>query len=115
QYHNIFTEESFRRLANAYFICLQLITHISSLAPITTILPLAFVLALTAIKDATDDIARHRSDRHVNNREIKTVVGKELATRKWKDINVGDIIQLTNNDFLTVYIVLISTSELNGL
>ncbi|CAF1055549.1 unnamed protein product [Rotaria magnacalcarata] len=59
--------------------------------------------------------ARHRSDRHVNNREIKAVVGKELATRKWKDINVGDIVQLTNNDFLTVYIVLISTSELNGL
>ncbi|CAF2072016.1 unnamed protein product [Rotaria magnacalcarata] len=59
--------------------------------------------------------ARHRSDRHVNNREIKAVVGKELATRKWKDINVGDIVRLTNNDFLTVYIVLISTSELNGL
>ncbi|CAF0849960.1 unnamed protein product [Rotaria sordida] len=110
--------EQFRRLANAYFLfllCLQLIPQISSLAPITTILPLVFVLALTAIKDASDDIARHRSDRQVNNREIKTVVGKEFVTRKWKDINVGDIVQLTNNQFLTADIVLISTSEPNGL
>lgn len=48
--------------------------------------------------------ARHRSDRYVNNRETKTIVGKELVTRKWKDIKVGDIIQLTNNEFLTVRI-----------
>lgn len=71
--------EQFRRLANAYFLfllCLQvkktclslsdfrsnrsirfqLIPQISSLAPVTTILPLVFVLALTAIKDASDDI-----------------------------------------------------------
>ncbi|CAF3345243.1 unnamed protein product [Rotaria socialis] len=82
-------KKSFRRLANAYFICLQLIPQISSLAPITTILPLVFVLALTAIKDATDDIVRHRSDRHVNNREIKTVV--------------GDIVQLTNSDLTAIY------------
>jgi len=110
--------EQFRRLANTYFLfllCLQLIPQISSLAPITTILPLVFVLALTAIKDASDDIARHRSDREVNNRETKTVVGKEFVTRKWKDIKVGDMVQITNNEFVTADIVLISTSEPNGL
>ncbi|CAF1156451.1 unnamed protein product [Adineta ricciae] len=110
--------EQFRRLANAYFLfllCLQLIPQISSLAPVTTILPLVFVLALTAIKDASDDIARHRSDSQVNNRETKTVVGSELVTRKWKDIKVGDIVRLENNEFVTADIVLVSTSELNGL
>ncbi|CAF1201267.1 unnamed protein product [Adineta ricciae] len=110
--------EQFRRLANAYFLfllCLQLIPQISSLAPVTTILPLVFVLALTAIKDASDDIARHRSDSQVNNRETKTVVGNELVTRKWKDIKVGDIVRLENNEFVTADIVLVSTSELNGL
>jgi len=110
--------EQFRRLANAYFLfllCLQLIPQISSLAPITTILPLVFVLALTAIKDASDDIARHRSDREVNNRETRTVVGKEFVTRKWKDIKVGDMVQLTNNEFVTADIVLISSSDENGL
>ncbi|CAF0761204.1 unnamed protein product [Rotaria sordida] len=110
--------EQFRRLANAYFLfllCLQLIPQISSLAPVTTILPLVFVLSLTAIKDASDDIARHRSDSQVNNCETKTVVGNELVTRKWKDIKVDDMIRLENNEFVTTDIVLISTSEPNSL
>ncbi|UJR15621.1 hypothetical protein I4U23_002557 [Adineta vaga] len=110
--------EQFRRLANAYFLfllCLQLIPQISSLAPVTTILPLVFVLALTAIKDASDDIARHRSDNQVNNRETKTVVGNELGARKWRDIKVGDLVRLENNEFVTADIVLVSTSEPNGL
>jgi len=47
-------------------------------------------------------LARHRSDTEVNNREAKTVVGKELITKKWKDIKVGAIVQLTNSEFVTV-------------
>ena len=46
--------------------------------------------------------ARHRSDNQLNNRETKTVVGNDLVTRKWKDINVGDIVRLENNEFVTV-------------
>jgi hypothetical protein len=41
----------------------------------------------------------------VNNRETKTVAGKEFVTRKWKDIKVGHIVQITNNEFVTVRIV----------
>ncbi|CAF1235259.1 unnamed protein product [Rotaria sordida] len=110
--------EQFRRLANAYFLfimCLQFIPQISSLTPGTSIAPLAVVLSLTAIKDAIDDIRRHRSDRQINNRETKTVVGHELVTRKWKEIKVGDIVRLENNESITADIVLISTSEPNGL
>ncbi|CAF1236658.1 unnamed protein product [Rotaria sordida] len=110
--------EQFRRLANAYFLfimCLQFIPQISSLTPGTSIAPLAVVLSLTAIKDAIDDIRRHRSDRQINNRETKTVVGHELVTRKWKEIKVGDIVRLENNEFITADIVLISTSQPNGL
>ncbi len=46
--------------------------------------------------------ARHRSDTEVNNREVKNFVGKELITKKWKDIKVGAIVQLTNSEFVTV-------------
>lgn len=51
--------EQFQRIANFYFLCLlvlQLIPAISSLTPITTVIPLIGVLMLTAIKDAYDDI-----------------------------------------------------------
>jgi phospholipid-translocating ATPase len=40
----------------------------------------------------------------VNNRQTKTVVGNELVKRKWKDIKVGDMIRLENNEFITVRI-----------
>lgn len=51
--------EQFQRIANFYFLILlllQLIPAISSLTPVTTAIPLIGVLALTAIKDAYDDI-----------------------------------------------------------
>lgn len=51
--------EQFQRIANFYFLCLlvlQLIPAISSLTPITTVIPLIGVLMLTAIKDAYDDL-----------------------------------------------------------
>lgn len=51
--------EQFQRIANFYFLILlllQLIPAISSLTPVTTAIPLIGVLALTAVKDAYDDI-----------------------------------------------------------
>lgn len=57
--------EQFQRIANFYFLCLlllQLIPAISSLTPITTAIPLIGVLALTAVKDAYDDIVSFKSN-----------------------------------------------------
>uniref|UniRef100_A0AAX7TFR4 Phospholipid-transporting ATPase n=1 Tax=Astatotilapia calliptera TaxID=8154 RepID=A0AAX7TFR4_ASTCA len=65
--------EQFRRLANAYFLfllILQLIPQISSLSWFTTAVPLVFVLSISAVKDANDDINRHKCDRQVNNRKV---------------------------------------------
>uniref|UniRef100_A0A8D3DSX2 Phospholipid-transporting ATPase n=1 Tax=Scophthalmus maximus TaxID=52904 RepID=A0A8D3DSX2_SCOMX len=50
--------EQFQEVANTYFLfllILQLIPQISSLSWFTTIVPLALVLTITAVKDATDD------------------------------------------------------------
>ena len=66
--------EQFQRVANIYFLLLlilQLIPQISSLTPITTILPLLFVLGVTLAKDGLDDVFRHLSDYKINNRRVK--------------------------------------------
>ena len=121
--------EQFQRLANAYFLILlilQLIPQISSLNPITTILPLSCVLILKALKDLIDDIvsqviilfsfkknfykqnqtkqkkARHRNDNSVNSRPCSVLRGNRLKDETWSQIVVGDIVKLTNNDFVTV-------------
>ncbi|KAL3278639.1 hypothetical protein HHI36_016178 [Cryptolaemus montrouzieri] len=110
--------EQFQRLANFYFLCLlvlQLIPAISSLTPITTALPLIGVLGLTAIKDAYDDIQRHLSDSHVNNRKSRLVRMGKLVQERWSNVQVGDVIRMDNNQFVAADILLLTTSEPNGL
>ncbi|KAI5696260.1 hypothetical protein M8J75_010504 [Diaphorina citri] len=110
--------EQFQRLANFYFLCLmllQMISVISSLTPITTIIPLVGVLSLTAIKDAYDDIQRHISDNQVNQRQSKVFRNGALVREKWAAVHVGDIIQMESGQFVAADVLLLSTSEPNGL
>ncbi|XP_069018284.1 phospholipid-transporting ATPase ID [Embiotoca jacksoni] len=106
--------EQFRRLANAYFLFLfflQLIPQVSSLSWFTTAVPLALVLSITAIKDASEDMNRHKSDNQVNNRKVDVLIDGELRNEKWMNVQVGDIIKLENNQFVTADLLLLSSSE----
>ncbi|KAG8041471.1 hypothetical protein G9C98_002764 [Cotesia typhae] len=110
--------EQFQRLANFYFLCLlvlQMIPAISSLTPITTAIPLIGVLTLTAVKDAYDDFQRHSSDSQVNNRKSQTLRGTQLKVEKWSQVQVGDVIRMENDQFVAADVLLLSTSEPNGL
>ncbi|KAM9841703.1 phospholipid-transporting ATPase ID [Aulostomus maculatus] len=118
--YNIFTFlplnlfEQFQRLANGYFLflfVLQLIPEISSLSWFTTAVPLILVLSITAVKDASDDINRHKSDNQVNNRRVDVLIDGELRSEKWMNVQVGDIIKLENNQFVTADLLLLSSSE----
>ncbi|EEB16029.1 ATPase, class I, type 8B, putative [Pediculus humanus corporis] len=102
--------EQFQRLANFYFLCLlvlQVIPAISSLTPITTAVPLIGVLSLTAVKDAYDDF--------VNKRRSKVLRNGKLVEEKWAEVQVGDVIRMENNQFVAADVLLLSTSEPNGL
>ncbi|XP_058803142.1 phospholipid-transporting ATPase ID isoform X4 [Phymastichus coffea] len=110
--------EQFQRLANFYFLCLlvlQLIPAISSLTPVTTAIPLIGVLTLTAVKDAYDDFQRHSSDSQVNNRKSHCLRGTTLREEKWSQVQVGDVIRMENDQFVAADVLLLSTSEPNGL
>ncbi|XP_033107552.1 probable phospholipid-transporting ATPase IM [Anneissia japonica] len=122
--YNIFTFipinlfEQFMRIANFYFLILlilQFIDVVSSLNPVTTALPLVFVLTVSAVKDGIDDYKRHKSDGTVNNRTAEILVcqdtKRDLVATKWHHVQVGDIIKLYNNDFVTADILVLSSSE----
>ncbi|XP_074488577.1 putative phospholipid-transporting ATPase IM [Sebastes fasciatus] len=122
--YNVFTFlpinlfEQFQRVANAYFLVLlilQLIPEISSLSWFTTIVPLVLVLVITAVKDATDDYFRHRSDQQVNNRQSQVLIMGSLQNEKWMNVRVGDIIKLENNQFVAADLLLLCSSEPYGL
>ncbi|KAM9645822.1 putative phospholipid-transporting ATPase IM [Trichechus inunguis] len=110
--------EQFQRVANAYFLfllILQLIPEISSLTWFTTIVPLVLVITMTAVKDATDDYFRHKSDNQVNNRQSEVLINSKLQSEKWMNVKVGDIIKLENNQFVAADLLLLSSSEPHGL
>ncbi|XP_009696547.1 PREDICTED: phospholipid-transporting ATPase FetA-like, partial [Cariama cristata] len=110
--------EQFQRIANAYFLfllILQLIPQISSLSWFTTVVPLVLVLAVSGVKDAIDDFNRHKSDKHVNNRPVQVLINGMLKDEKWMNIQVGDIIKLENNNFVTADLLLLSSSEPHSL
>ncbi|KAJ7424453.1 phospholipid-transporting ATPase FetA-like protein [Pitangus sulphuratus] len=110
--------EQFQRIANAYFLfllILQLIPQISSLAWFTTVVPLVLVLAVSGVKDAIDDFNRHKSDKHVNNRPVQVLINGMLKEQKWMNVQVGDIIKLENNNFVTADLLLLSSSEPHSL
>nr|CAB3224702.1 phospholipid-transporting ATPase ID [Phallusia mammillata] len=106
--------EQLHRVVNVYFIVLlilQYIPQISSLNPTTTLIPIVLVLAITAVKDAVDDINRHKSDHSVNTRKSRMLKNGELTKEQWKNINVGNVIKLRNNEHVTADLLLLSTSE----
>ena len=63
--------EQFHRFANIYFlaiIILNLIPEINAFGKYIAMVPLIFVLSVTAIKDLFEDRRRYKSDKEVNNR-----------------------------------------------
>uniref|UniRef100_A0A8C5FSP1 Phospholipid-transporting ATPase n=1 Tax=Gadus morhua TaxID=8049 RepID=A0A8C5FSP1_GADMO len=105
--------EQFQEVANTYFLfllILQLIPQISSLPWFTTIVPLALVLSITAVKDATDDYVSVDTDR-----ANRATMDTNKLQWHWMNVRVGDIIKLENNQFVAADLLLLSSSEPHGL
>lgn len=58
---------------------------------------------------------RHVSDSQVNNRKSQTVRNGKLVQERWSAVQVGDIIRMDNNQFVAADILLLTSSEPNGL
>ncbi|XP_077235972.1 phospholipid-transporting ATPase 1-like [Tasmannia lanceolata] len=110
--------EQFHRVAYIYFLVIAILNQLPQLAVFgrgASILPLAFVLLVTAIKDGYEDWRRHRSDRIENNRMATVLVNGQFESKKWKNIRVGEIIRVCANDTLPCDMVLLSTSDPTGV
>ncbi|XP_030488822.2 phospholipid-transporting ATPase 1-like [Cannabis sativa] len=110
--------EQFHRVAYIYFLVIAVLNQLPQLAVFgrtASILPLAFVLLVTAVKDAYEDYRRHRSDRIENNRLASILVNNEFQPKRWKDIQVGEIIKIHANETIPCDMVLLSTSDPTGV
>ncbi|KAK8964577.1 Phospholipid-transporting ATPase 1 [Platanthera guangdongensis] len=112
--------EQFHRVAYIYFLILAVINQIPQLGvftPAASILPLAFVLGVTAVKDAYEDYRRHRSDRTENSRPaaVFNSSSSSFDPKPWKDIRVGELVRIGSDDSIPCDLVLLATSDPTGV
>ena len=124
-WRNLF--EQFGRYANIYFLvvgCLQVIPGLSPTGRYTTIGPLGFVLSVSMVKACIEDYQKHTRDRETNNQRSRAYRDGWVEI-PWKDICVGDIVEVANGqefpaDLLLMYAptekgtCYIETSNLDG-
>ncbi|KAM0849382.1 hypothetical protein ACQ4PT_053766 [Festuca glaucescens] len=117
--------EQFHRLAYVYFLAIAVLNQLPQLAVFgrgASVMPLAFVLTVTAVKDAYEDWRRHRSDRAENNRLAAVLSPGEgesaqfdFAPAKWKHVRVGDVVRVEANESPPADMVLLATSDATGV
>ncbi|CAN1230877.1 Phospholipid-transporting ATPase 2 [Linum perenne] len=110
--------EQFSRFMNQYFLliaCLQLWSLITPVNPASTWGPLIFIFAVSASKEAWDDYNRSLSDKKANEKEVWIVKQGLKKPIRAQDIRVGDIVWLRENDEVPCDLVLLGTSEPQGL
>eukprot|EP01029_Cantina_marsupialis_P011720 TRINITY_DN2602_c0_g2_i3.p1 TRINITY_DN2602_c0_g2~~TRINITY_DN2602_c0_g2_i3.p1 ORF type:complete len:1362 (-),score=419.44 TRINITY_DN2602_c0_g2_i3:1230-5315(-) len=112
--------EQFRRTANFYFLLIGLMMVLgtwtelfdSVLTPWSTLCTLMVVMTVSMFFAARDDISRHRSDRKQDSRKCFKVVGQHSSEEvELKNIKVGDVITLKNNESVPADCILLATSE----
>ncbi|XP_075772592.1 phospholipid-transporting ATPase VA isoform X2 [Pelodiscus sinensis] len=112
--------EQFHRLANVYFVFIALLNFVpavNAFQPELALAPVLFILAVTAIKDLWEDYSRYSSDNEINHMECLVYCRneKKYMTRYWKEVEVGDFVQLRCNEIIPADILLLSSSDPDGL
>lgn len=113
-----FLFEQFSKFANLFFLftaALQQIPDISPTNQYTTIGPLILVLLVSAGKELVEDYRRKSSDTSLNNSKARVLRGSSFTDTKWINVSVGDIVRVESEESFPADIVLLASSEPEGL
>ena len=113
--------EQFSRLVNVYFLIIAVLQSFKEVSysggsPII-LLPLSFVVSLNGIKDLYEDFKRKKRDKLENNSKclVYDKIFEDFITRKWSQIKLGDLIKVRNNEQFPADLILLSSSDENGI
>ncbi|KAM3594317.1 uncharacterized protein V6R79_005735 [Siganus canaliculatus] len=112
--------QQFHRAANLYFLFLALLNWVPVVEAFQkeiTMIPLAIVLVVIAVKDALEDYRRYLFDKKVNNNLVHVFCGEQKAyiEQRWKDVRVGDVIRLSCNEIIPADMLLLYSSDPHGV
>ncbi|XP_043928568.1 phospholipid-transporting ATPase IH isoform X2 [Protopterus annectens] len=108
--------EQFRRIANFYFLIIFLVQLIidTPTSPVTSGLPLFFVITVTAIKQGYEDWLRHKADNAVNQCPVHVVQHGKLVQKQSQKLRVGDIVMVKEDETFPCDLIFLSSSREDG-
>lgn len=115
-----FLFQEFSKYANLFFLFTSIIQQVPNVTPTnryTTIGTLLVVLVVSAVKESVEDLKRSNADKELNHSlcdVLDETTGKFVRT-KWINIAVGDIIRVKSEEAIPADLILLSSSEPEGL
>ncbi|XP_036424985.1 phospholipid-transporting ATPase 11C isoform X4 [Colossoma macropomum] len=105
--------EQFRRIANFYFLIIFLVQVIvdTPTSPVTSGLPLFFVITVTAIKQGYEDWLRHKADNEVNKYPVIVLEDGRSIRKESEKIKVGDIVEVVEDETFPCDLILLQSSR----
>jgi len=113
-----FLFEQFSKFANIFFLFTAGLQQIPGLSPTnryTTIGPLTIVLMVSAGKELVEDYRRKQADKALNISKARVLRGSSFEETKWINVKVGDIIRVESEEPFPADLVLLASSEPEGL
>ncbi|GAB9476364.1 hypothetical protein Gpo141_00013430, partial [Globisporangium polare] len=125
----LFMIESFRKLANAYFLLvsiLQMVPNITNTGGLPSNLPvLVFILAVDGILAIIEDRRRHTADNEANSAQchivtstytgtsthLKPTQDADVSVMQWSDLTVGTIVKLRNRETAPADLLILAVEE----
>ncbi|KAM4555499.1 phospholipid-transporting ATPase IG isoform 1-T2 [Odontesthes bonariensis] len=108
--------EQFRRIANFYFLIIFLVQVIvdTPTSPVTSGLPLFFVITVTAIKQGYEDWLRHKADNEVNKYPVTVLEDGRRIRKESEKIKVGDVVEVDEDETFPCDLILLQSSRDDG-
>ena len=113
-----FLFEQFSKYANLFFLFTAILQQIPNVSPTnrwTTIVPLAIVLLVSLGKEIVEDNRRKSQDQQLNRSPTRVLRGTAFQDVKWIDVKVGDIVRVESEEPFPSDIVMLASSEPEGL
>ena len=109
----------FRRIANIYFLMISILSaqYFSPKNPFTMAGTFGAVLFFTMLKEAYEDLSRHKQDKLVNSQICHRFnnTTQEIDDIQSREVKVGDILHVKSNEYFPADLVFLSSSNVKGL
>uniref|UniRef100_A0A3B1IPE6 Phospholipid-transporting ATPase n=1 Tax=Astyanax mexicanus TaxID=7994 RepID=A0A3B1IPE6_ASTMX len=109
--------QQFKFFLNLYFLvvaCSQFVPSLKIGYLYTYWAPLGFVLAVTMVREAVDEVRRYRRDKEMNSQLYSKLTVRGKIQVKSSDIQVGDLIIVEKNQRIPADMIFLRTSEKTG-